>query len=182
MLAGRRMSVPGPFAPEFLDDLFYAPEVFFFDRIERLDRETMTIVCRMPTDQPLPITVAQRGDPRVHPRHVNGGVIMHATGMLGWAHAYHLNGLRHAEGWVGYGTHIHDAKFKKLVTLDAPMFCRATQLRARRLAEKIFATYELVFEQNESVVFESKQSAMWMKVAPREVGTSSNELPIGDNA
>ena len=29
--------------------------------------------------------------------------MVHLTGMLGFMHAYYVLGLRHADGWIGYG-------------------------------------------------------------------------------
>jgi hypothetical protein len=150
-----------PFSREFLDDAFYGPDAMFLDGIVSMTSDAIT--CRLPTDQPFPLTVSQRGDERTHPRHVNGGILVHVTGMLGWAHAYHLMGLRHKDGWVGYGTHVHTATFKKLVTLGPPVFCTGRLLRARRLHGKIFGTYAIRYEQGGDDVFVSEQSAIWLR-------------------
>jgi hypothetical protein len=40
--------------------------------------------------------------------------------MLGFVHAYHVVGLRHRAGWIGYGTHLHSAVFRKLVEPGGP--------------------------------------------------------------
>src|SRR5438067_2372902 len=92
--------------PDFLADLPYSPEVLFFDELTSIDKDKSQIVCRMPTDVPMPFVSAQRNDPVRHPRHVAGAVMVHATGMMGFVHAYYVLGLRHHQGWVGYGTHI----------------------------------------------------------------------------
>src|SRR6202012_4519103 len=117
--------------PEFLADLPYDPEVLFFDELLEVDREKSLVRCRMPTDETLPITRSQRAPPLHHPRHVAGTVMVHATGMLGFVHAYHILGLRHRDGWIGYGTHIPRVVFRKLVTPGAPIeaVCQATRSR-----------------------------------------------------
>src|SRR5215471_10993389 len=97
--------------PAFIADLPYGPEVLFFDELLEIDREKNLLRCRMPTDRPMPFVTAQRAHPVRHPRHVAGAVMVHATGMMGFVHAYYMLGLRHGKGWVGYGTHIHAAKF-----------------------------------------------------------------------
>ena len=43
----------------------------------------------------------------------------HMTGMIGFVHAYYVLGLRHADGWIGYGAKIHSARFRAL----APPMC-----------------------------------------------------------
>jgi len=67
--------------------------------------------------------------------------------MLGFAHAYFVLGLRHAEGWVGYGTHIHAARYGQLATVGSPirLECRATQVR--RIRGSIYVRYSFRFEQ-----------------------------------
>jgi hypothetical protein len=42
----------------------------------------------MATTAHLPLTRDQRVDADRHPRHASGGLIIHATGMVGFAHAY----------------------------------------------------------------------------------------------
>src|SRR5262245_53097263 len=120
----------------FLADLPYDPEVLFFDELLEIDAEKSRIVCRMPTDQPMPFVSAQRAHPVLHPRHVAGAVMVHATGMLGFIHAYYLLGLRHREGWIGYGTHIHRVVFRKLVEpgppIDAPCIATRSRIGAQR--------------------------------------------------
>ena len=125
------MSFPRAFDEAFLADLPYAPDVLFFDRILDIDRDKSSVTCRMPTNVPLPLTESQRAHPTRHPKHVAGAVMVHATGMLGFVHAYHLLGLRHHAGWVGYGTHIHRVVFRKLVEPGAPIEATCTAVKSR---------------------------------------------------
>lgn len=154
----------GPFSQALLDDLMYEPSVLFFDRIEEVDRAASRIVCRMPTDQPMPFTDHQRVHPVRHPRHVGGAVMIQLTGNLGFIHARELEGLRHSDGWVGFGTHIKSAVFRKLVRPGAPLLCACTQAKVRRGKSRVFSIYRYQFHHEGQLAFESEQAAMWLKV------------------
>lgn len=155
---------PRAFDEAFLADLPYSPEVLFFDAILAMDADKRSVVCRMPTNVALPLTSAQRAHPKRHPRHVAGAVMVHATGMLGFVHAYHLLGLRHHQGWVGYGTHIHRVVFRKLVEPGTPIeaSCVATKMRLGKVRH--FIRYEFEFRHEGSVCYEGEQSAVWLNV------------------
>lgn len=154
-----------PLDPAFLADCPYGPDAVFFDEILAVDREQSLVKARMPTTPAMPLTRDQRGDPRVHPRHVAGALMVHATGILGFVHAYHVLDLRHADGWVGFGTHIHEARFRALATLGEPLVAECKKLQLRRLSGNLFARYGFVFTQGETVVYESEQSAVWRRVS-----------------
>ena len=149
--------------PAFLADCPYGPDAVFFDEILVVDREKSLVAARMPTSLELPLTRDQRGDPRIHPRHVAGALMVHATGILGFVHAYHVLDLRHADGWVGFGTHIHAARFRALCAVGPPVDAECRQLSLRRLVGNLFARYRFVFSQGETVVYESEQSAVWRR-------------------
>lgn len=166
---------PCAFDDAFLDDLPYGPDVLFFDQLVSVDAATSTVVARMPTDVPLPLTGSQRAHPTRHPRHVAGGVMVHASGMLGFVHAYYLMDLRHAAGWIGYGTHIHRVVFRKLVPPGSPIIasCRAT--RVRRGAERIFVRYTFEMRHEGDICYEGDQSALWHLVREGEVPSMLTE-------
>ncbi len=155
---------PVSFDAEFLADLPYDPEVLLFDAIVALDRDASRVTCRMPTLESLPFTRSQRTHPVFHPRHVAGAVFVHATGMLGFVHAYYVLGLRHREGWVGYGARIHSAAFRKLVPPGTPVLadCKATTVRSRKARHVV--RYEFRFTHDGETCYEGDQTAMWMRV------------------
>ena len=150
--------------PGFVADCPYAPEAILFDEILDVDREAGRVAARMSTHDRLPFTALQRVHPERHPRHVSGAVMVHVTAMLGFAHAYFVLGLRHSEGWIGYGTHIASARYGRLATIGPALDleCRATQVR--RIRGSIYVRYAFRFEQEGSVVYESEQGAVWRRV------------------
>jgi len=147
--------------PAFLEDCLYGPDAVLVDEILAVDREQGLVRARMPTPPTLPITRDQRGDPRLHPRHVSGGLMVHVTGILGFVHAYYILDLRHADGWVGFGTHVHNARFRALASLGEPLVLEGQHTQIRRLAGNLFVRYRFRFSQGDSVVYESEQSAVW---------------------
>lgn len=153
---------PYRFDDAFLADLPYDPEVLFFDQILEIDAHKSLVRCRMPTDVPLPLTASQRAHPVRHPRHVAGAILVHATGMLGFIHAYYLLGLRHRDGWVGYGTHMHQAVFRKLVAPGEPIEATCVATRKRLGKERHFVRYSFEFRHEGEICYEGDQSAMWL--------------------
>jgi len=157
------MSRSMPLDPAFVADCPYGPEALFLEEILEIDTEKSVVVARMPVHADLPLTSAQRVHPVKHPRHVNGGLMVHMTGMLGFVHAYYVFGLRHAEGWIGYGVKISNARFTNLATPDEPLILRGVCTRARRSPTNIVARYAFEFRQKDALVYESEQTAMWLK-------------------
>ncbi len=159
-------ATPRSFAAEteFLADLPYDPSVLFFDELLEADPARGLVRCRMPTDGPMPFVDAQRAHPVNHPRHVAGAVMVHATGMLGFVHAYYLLGLRHREGWIGYGTHIHRVVFRKLVSPGAPIEATCVATRSRIGTQRHMIRYRFEFRHEGAICYEGDQTAVWMRV------------------
>jgi hypothetical protein len=149
--------------PEFVADSPYGPGALLIDEILEVDRERGLVVARMPTTGDLPLTREQRNDPVLHPAHLNGGLLVHMTGMLGFVHAYHVLGLRHRDGWIGYGARIHSARFHELARLGAPVVLRGWSTHVRRGPQRILARYRFEFSQGDALVYEGDQSAMWLR-------------------
>lgn len=161
---------PCAFDQAFLDDLPYDPEVLLFDRLLEVDREESLVRCRMPTHADLPLTRSQRVHPVRHPLHVAGALMVHATGMLGFVHAYHVLGLRHAQGWVGYGTHLHEVVFRKMVTPGETLVATCRAVRSRIGKQRCFVRYALDFKRGDDVCYEGEQSAFWHLTEPAAKG------------
>lgn len=153
-----------PLDAAFLDDCPYAPDGLLLDEILELRPEESLVVARMPTSDDLPLTRTQRVHPKKHPRHVSGGLMVHMTGMVAFMHAYYVLGLRHAEGWTGYGARIHAARFHAIAPPGEPLRleCRATQLR--RGSKTVLARYGFRFFQRDTLIYEGDQAALWSRV------------------
>jgi hypothetical protein len=147
--------------PGFIEDCPYGPDALLIDDILSIDRDAGSIVARMPTTEELPLTRDQRTHPQRHPRHVSGALMIHATGMMGFAHAYFLLGLRHADGWIGYGTHIHEGRFKKLAKIGEPLVLACTATSMRRIQGALLGRYAFRFTQGDELVYEGDQTALW---------------------
>ena len=152
-----------PIDPELVADCPYGPCGLLIDEILEVDAALSLVRGVMPTFDDLPLTREQRSHPVRHPRHVSGGLMVHMTGMIAYVHAYFILGLRHRDGWVGYGAKIHSARFRALAPPGEPLVleCKATQVR--RGEETVFARYRFRFSQEQTLVYEGDQSAMWMK-------------------
>ena len=150
--------------PAFVADCPYEPSALLIDDIVAIDREASSIVARMTPTAELPLTRDQRADPVRHPRHVSGALMIHATGMLGFAHAYYVLDLRHSDGWIGYGTHIHDGRFRRMGKIGQPMelACKATSVR--KIRGVLAVRYELRFTQSGELVYEGDHGAIFTRV------------------
>lgn len=157
------LTTPCAFEPAFLDDLPYDPSVLLFDRILEIDESASRVICEMPTDRSIPFTDQQRAHPERHPRHVAGAALVHATGMLGFVHAYYLLGVRHSGGWIGYGTHIHKAVFRKLVPPGTPISATCVATKLRRGSSRHVVRYAFEFRHEGELCYEGDQSAIWIK-------------------
>jgi 3-hydroxymyristoyl/3-hydroxydecanoyl-(acyl carrier protein) dehydratase len=151
--------------PEFVADCPYGPGGLLLDEILEIDRAAGRVVARMPTHDELPLTREQRAHPTRHPQHVSGGLMVHMTGMVAFVHAYYVLGLKHSEGWIGYGGRIHSARFRALARPGEPLVleCRAKQVR--RMPNSVLARYDFRFLQTDKLVYEGDQTALWSRVA-----------------
>lgn len=152
----------------FVDDCPYGPEGIIIDKILEVDVESSRIVARMPSHDELPITRTQRVHPLFHPRHVSGGLMVHVTGIVGFAHAYYVLGLRHSEGWIGYGARIHAARFHAIAGPGEPIVIDCRTTRMRKGSSRVVGRYSFRFTQGDKLVYEGDQTAMFMKIVEGE--------------
>jgi len=150
--------------PAFIADCPYLEEGILIDEILSVDTEDSRVVARLPTHADLPLTRTQRVHPTKHPRHVNGGLMVHLTGIVAFAHAYYVLDLRHSAGWTGYGAKIETARYKSMATVDAPIEIDCKALHIRRGAERVMVKYAFEFRQNEKTVYSSEQTAWFVRV------------------
>lgn len=148
---------------QLLADCPYGPEGLLIDDVVEVDLDKSQVIARMPTGFDLPLTRTQRAHPTRHPAHLNGGLMVHMTGMVAYVHFFHVFGLRHADGWVGYGTRIYGARFLKLAPPGDPVLLRCTCTQARKGEQRILARYDFEFTQNGDPIYRSEQSALWFR-------------------
>lgn len=153
-----------PLEPAFVADSLYDLDGMMIDEVLEVDVPQSMVKVRMPTHENLPITRHQRVHPELHPRHVSGGLMIHMTGVAGFAHFYYVLGLRHADNWTGYGVRIHNARYHNIAGIGEPIIiqCKATQVR--RMQQNLMVRYNFVFTQAEKLIYEGDQVAMWMKI------------------
>ena len=149
---------------DFLADAPYGPGGLLIDAVTVIDRAASRVVARMPTHDDLPLTREQRTDPLRHPRHINGGLMVHMTGMVGFVHFYYVVGFRHADGWIGYGGRIRTARFRALALPGEPLLVECVGTSERRSDRKLLSNYRFRITQAGTLVYESEQTALWMKV------------------
>jgi hypothetical protein len=150
--------------PEFVADCPYGPGGLLIDELVSVDREQSLVRALMPVHEDLPITREQRVHPELHPRHISGGLMIHVTGMMGFLHAYYVLDLRHRDGWIGYGTHIHEGKFKKLGRMGRKLELECRAVQQRKVRGSIFARYRFRFTQGDDLIYEGDQSAIFTQI------------------
>jgi hypothetical protein len=157
-------STPCALPGELLDDMLYEPSDYLIRELLELDPERSLVRLAFGSDRSQPLTSSQRVDAG-HPAHVAGALLVHLTGAAGFVHAYYLLGLRHRDGWVGFGTHIHRAVFRKLITPgeDFEMTLRATRVRPGR--DRYMVRYDVEVRSDGARCYQGDQSAAWMRDA-----------------
>lgn len=168
---------PRAFEQAFLDDCPYDPDVLWLKELLEINEEESLIRVAWQTRTDDPITRYQRNHPVRHPQHVSGAMMVQATGMLGFVHAYYLLGLRHHEGWVGYGTHMHDVVFRKLVPPGEIIETRCQAIRKRIGQTRHFLRYAFKFHHDGDLCYESQQSAMWINTTVIDPATGKRRAP-----
>ena len=162
-----------PLDPEFLADCPYRPEAVLLDEIVEIDREGSLIRARMFPGPDLPLSCHQRVDPLRHPHHVNGGLLVHLTGILGFLHAYYLLGLRYRDGWIGVGAIIHRARYPNMALIGRPLALRIQATHIREGKKRKVVRYDFLFTQDGNTVYESQQTAMWLLITPDARGSGA---------
>lgn len=160
-----------PIPDEFLAESLYTPDQWYIHDVLEIDRENDRVVGLCDTERLIdhPLVVAQRPWPG-QPKHVPGIVMVQITGTLGNIHAVAVLGLKMSEGWVGFGTNIHEARFGGLGRLGPALICEMKVERMRTLRGQMFGTYEFRFEQEGKVIYRSKQSASWLRPSAETQG------------
>ena len=149
----------------FKKTFLYEEGAFFVDEVTRLDLDAKAMEARFDTTRALPLSDLQRASPQ-HPAHMSGAELVMATGGLGLLHAWCFYGCRFDEGWAGFGNRIHRADFKRLVKRGPLLVMHSRETRARVGARRIVLRFEFEFFQDEALVYQGDQSAMFVKGRP----------------
>lgn len=160
--SAHREEMPMPLPEDYAAESLYRPEAWFVHDLEEINKEEQRIVGIIDTTK-LGFLVDAQVERPGHPKHFPGSVAIQATGTLGQLHAIYILGLRFTEGWTGFGTHIHEARFRKLGEIGPPVRAICTATRVRNLRSTIFVDYEYVFSQEGETIYQSKQRAAWVK-------------------
>ena len=154
-----------PIPEAFAGECLYTQDQWYIHDVLEIEEDRVVGVCDTATLVESPLVLAQQQWPG-QPKHVPGAVMVQITGTLGNIHAVCALGLRMSEGWVGFGTHIHEARFRGLGHLGPAMRCELKVERVRRLGTGVFVTYAFDFSQEGRAIYRSRQSASWNLGAP----------------
>ncbi len=152
------MALPDDFATECL----YAPDAWFIHDLLEVDAAAGRVVGRCDTTRLGALVAAQVERPR-HPKHVPGAVAIQITGTLALLHAIYVMDMRPTSGWAGFGTHIHSAKFASMGRIGPPMDCTLEALSVRKIRQTVFVRYRYTYTQEGQVVYQSEQTAAWVR-------------------
>lgn len=146
----------------FLETFMYREEAFLVDEVIRMDPDRRSIGARLDTRRELPFADRQRTS-AIHPAHVSGPELIMVTASLGCLHAWFFHGCRWADGWVGFGSRIHSAEFRKLGRRGPPLELESREVRSRSTPRRVIIRYAFRFHQEGALVYASEQSAMFVR-------------------
>ena len=150
-----------PLPDDFATYALYDERAWFLSDV-RFEPEHQRVIGTCDTTRLGEMVDAQRVLPN-HPKHFPGAVAIQVTGTLGQLYPTYVLDLKSTEGWVGFGTHIHDARFKGVGKIGPPVTCTAELVTRREVWGTLFTRFKFTFEQEGSVIFRSEQTAAWVK-------------------
>ena len=157
-----------PLPDDFAAQCLYTDAAWFVHDVVELDREARSVLAIIDTTRLGPLVDAQVELPG-HPKHLPGAVCVQVTGTLGALLSAYVLDMPRTEGWVGFGTHIHEARFPSLGEIGPPVEARATALSVRTLRGTRFVRYAFHFTQEGRDVYRAEHTAAWLQAAPEGV-------------
>jgi len=157
---GPEVSVPIP--PDFDEQCLYGPEAWFVHDVLELDREARRVVALVDTTRLGPLVDAQRVAPG-HPRHVPGTICIQLTGTLATLMSAYVLDMPRTEGWVGFGTHIHEARFPNLGEIGPPMVASCTAKSVRVFRGTTFVRYAYHYTQDDRDLYVAEHTGAWFR-------------------
>lgn len=145
---------------DFDREALYTRPGWFVHAVQAIDPVGRRVVAELDTTLIGALVDAQRAIPG-HDRHVPAVIAIQMTGTLGQLYAVYVKGLRVTAGWVGFGTHIHKARFARMGVIGPPVTGVATCTRERRIQGTWFLDFEFVLSQGGQPIYTSHQTAAW---------------------
>lgn len=153
-----------PLPDDFAQESLYHPDAWFLHDVA-FHPDEQRIVGTCDTTRLGAMVDAQRVFAG-HPKHVPGAVALQITGTLGQLYAVYVLGMRVTGGWAGYGTHVHDARFRRMGAIGPPMACQATLVSRRDMRGTIFTRFRFLYTQDGQEIYRSEQTAAWVRTPP----------------
>lgn len=151
-----------PMPEDFAEQALYTEDAWFVHDIVELDADKNIVVGRIDTNRLGPLVDAQRELPG-HSKHFPGAIAIQVTGTLGQLHAIYCLGLRASEGWVGFGTHVLEARFPRIGRIGPEVLARCEATRVRNVRGTVFIDYTFTYEQEGEPIYQSRQRAAWVQ-------------------
>lgn len=150
-----------PLPPDFHELCLYTPDAWYIHDL-RLEPEAQRIVGTCDTTRLGPLVDAQRTWPG-HDKHFPGAIAIQITGTLAQLYGAYLLDMKATDGWVGFGTHVHNARFRKLGLIGPPVECTATLLSKRSMRGTVFTRFAFLYTQDGDEIYRSEQTAAWIR-------------------
>lgn len=151
-----------PLPADFEAECLYRPEAWFLHDLIELDADAGRVVARCDTTRLGALVDAQIELP-AHPKHLPGAVALQITSTLASLHAVYLMDMRPSQGWAGFGTHVHSLRFPRMGRIGPPVDCTLELISRRTLRATVFTRYRFTYRQEGEVVYESEQTAAWVR-------------------
>ncbi|MEN0067200.1 MAG: hypothetical protein AAGA48_34025 [Myxococcota bacterium] len=148
--------------PDFAEQSLYGPEAWFIHDVLTLDREAQRVVAFVDTTQLGPLVDAQHAVPG-HPKHVPGAVCVQLTGTLATLLSAYVLDMRRTDGWVGFGTHIHEARFPTLGEIGPPVEAACTAKKVRSFRGTTFVRYAYHYTQEGRDLYVAEHTGAWFR-------------------
>jgi len=149
-----------PLPDDFAQECLYSESAWFLHDLLEIDVPGRSVTGLVDTTRLGPLVDAQVELPG-HPKHLPGAVCVQLTGTLGAVLSSYVLQMRRSDGWVGFGTHIHHAKFPSIGTIGPPVQAQATVKSLRVLRQTTFVRYAFRFTQEDRDVYLAEHSAAW---------------------
>ena len=151
---------------DFITECLYGPKAWFIHDVDFYPEEKR-LVGHLDTTRIDAFVGAQREWP-LHDKHFPGGVAVQVTAILAQLYGIYVLDMRATDGWVGFGTHIHEAKFPTMGRIGPAVECHLRELSHRKIRHTWFSEFEFEYFQEGATMYRSRQTAAWRRSEHRE--------------